>query len=163
MKAKSQAPANAPDWWTGTAPVKHRPSVRPPRSPGNSSNEVYLSIKSQWLLSRSLSQWGMSKGWRCIINAPFKAPEHRAGFNHSAALYCNRRVRDCYCACLLLVESFGFTMPLMLWEALRLVYEVFIGIPSNDTGAGLQLLLQVTHGDALSLSETGGFDAWALM
>lgn len=54
-------------------------------SPGNSVNEVYPSIKCEQSLSRRASQWGVSKGWRRIISAPFKASECLPGLNPSAA------------------------------------------------------------------------------
>lgn len=44
-------------------------------------------------------------------------------------------------------------MPVMLREALRLVYEVFMVTPPNNTGAGLRLLLGVILGNALLLLE----------
>ncbi len=59
-----------------------------------------------------------------------------------------------YCACSRLIGCASFTMPLMLWESLRLVYEVFMVTPPNNIGAGFQLLWQVIHGNALSLIET---------
>lgn len=52
------------------------------------------------------------------------------------------------------LEVLVTSMPLMLREALRLVYEVFmVTPPPNNTGAGLRLLLQVILGNALLLLE----------
>lgn len=54
-------------------------------SPGNSVNDVYPSIKCEQSLGRRASQWGVSKGWRRIISAPFKASECLPGLNPSVA------------------------------------------------------------------------------
>ena len=111
-------------------------------SPGNGVNKVYPSIKCKQSLGRRASQWGVSKGWRRIISAPFKASECRPGLNPSVAAKRYFRAQMCVCVCVCvcvghcafsrLIGCVRFTVPPMLWEAVRLVYGVFSGNSSRQ-------------------------------
>lgn len=100
------------------------------------ANEVWPKVDAA---SLPLPSRPKSASLALITQPPFSA-------SLCVCVYCASRLR--------LIGCVRFIMPLMLWEALRLVYEVFMVTPPNNIGAGFQLLWQVIHRNASSFMET---------
>lgn len=120
-------------------------------------------VLTKCTLQLSLSGWSAdvwaNEAWAKVDAASLLLPSRPQ--SASLALITQPPFSVCVvvCVCLLVCTLTAhwmcrFTMPLMLWEVLRLVYEVFMVTPPNNIGAGFQLLWQVIHGNALLRIET---------